>query len=287
MPRRGKRINVGAYDRPFSGVGIEFEPLGAPAPSMGFVLHEVGYWPCCRDWNFPNTFSPFWRIIYSLKPGHHVRFGEVLTPLGPERLLVIPGYQRFDCLGDPPVPTLWLHFSCQRAVDPREPMPISIAVGATIRALADELADIAGSRRADRRERTYSLGQAFCTYVLQRPEITWREPIPDELATLTATIAREPARSWTTATLAELVGMSPDGFSRWFRRWLAVTPSQHVRQARIREACRGLAETEESIERIAHQVGFKNRHHFSRVFREITGTTPKQYRQTHAPDGPT
>ena len=40
------------------------------------------------------------------------------------------------------------------------------------------------------------------------------------------------------------------------------------------------------IDRIAHQVGFKNRHHFSRVFREITGTTPGQYRLTHRRNDP-
>jgi hypothetical protein len=37
------RTNVGAYDQPFSGVGIEYYPLGVKPGRSGLTLHESGY----------------------------------------------------------------------------------------------------------------------------------------------------------------------------------------------------------------------------------------------------
>ncbi len=52
------RVNLGAYDRPFSGVGIEFDPLGIQPGRTGITLHETGFHPANAGWNFPGVFSP-------------------------------------------------------------------------------------------------------------------------------------------------------------------------------------------------------------------------------------
>jgi AraC-like DNA-binding protein len=246
---------------------------------MGFVLHEAGYWARCRDWNFPNVFSPFWRIYYDLDPGHWVRFGDTLTPLGPKHVLVIPNHRRFDCVGDPPVRSLWLVISCEREADPWQSMPIVIEANDTIRAFAKEFARLTATRRPDGRERIRGLSLAFGMYVLHRPEIRWREPVPEWILRVIASVDQDLRRRWTTTTMAEQAGMSADGFARAFRRSMGRTPAEYLREVRIREACRLLRGTEESIERISHQIGLRNRHHFTRVFGRVTGTTPARYRR--------
>jgi len=113
---------------------MEFEPPGVAPGETGIVLHEAGYWPNNRWWNFPAHYSPFWRIYYDYARGHAVRFGDQKTPLGPDRLVVIPNHQRFDSVGDPPVPSLWLHFTCRRNADPHQPMPIVVPLNGTLAA---------------------------------------------------------------------------------------------------------------------------------------------------------
>jgi AraC family transcriptional regulator of arabinose operon len=286
-PYCGKRKNVGAYQQPFSGVGIEFEPLGAPPADLGFTLHETGYWAHACDWNFPNVYSPFWRIYYDYQRRHCVRFGKQLTPLGPDRLLVIPNHQRFDCLGDPPVAKLWFAFSCRRNADPDQAMPIVMPANRTISAFADEFPGLLASRRADRRERIYQVSLSFVSYVLGQPQIRWQSSLPECIARVLAMIDADPAAASSLRVLAEEAGMSIDGFARSFRRWMHATPARYVQQVRVREACRLLAATAESIKKVAKHVGFANRHHFSRVFRELTGATPAAYRREHSrPDDP-
>lgn len=53
---------IGAYEQPFSGVGLEFDPLGIEADRSGIILHEAGHHPENDNWNFPSVFSPFWRL---------------------------------------------------------------------------------------------------------------------------------------------------------------------------------------------------------------------------------
>ena len=44
------RVNIGAYESPFSGVGVEFHPLGSEQDSFPLVLHETGFIPQNSKW---------------------------------------------------------------------------------------------------------------------------------------------------------------------------------------------------------------------------------------------
>lgn len=55
--------------------------------------------------------------------------------------------------------------------------------------------------------------------------------------------------------------------------------AEHIRSQRIRHAQRLLTETDMPITEIAYAVGFSDYNHFSRVFKQITGTAARQYRK--------
>ncbi len=280
-PHYGKRENVGAYLRPYSGVGEEFEPIEAAQPELGFVLHETGYWAKNREWNFLNVYSPFWRILFDFEPGHHVRFGQELTPLGPDRVLVIPDHQRFDCLGDFPLPELWFHFSCVRNADPAQPRPIIVPMDDVITAFTEAFPPLFRSHAPDRHERIRQLSLPFVQYILIQPQIRWQETMPEQVEKVKAMINADPAEPWNNSLLAKAAHMSKSGFIRCFSEWMHTTPARYVQQVRIREASRLLSTTDNSIKRISTQVGFANRYHFSRIFTAHTGTSPATYRRQH------
>ena len=80
--------------------------------------------------------------------------------------------------------------------------------------------------------------------------------------------------------VADLVGLSPAAFSRFFKRAAGTSYTRYVQELRIGEACRLLSETDGAITNIALDVGFLCVPHFNRVFKRLRGMPPRQWRQT-------
>lgn len=74
------------------------------------------------------------------------------------------------------------------------------------------------------------------------------------------------------------VSMSVPTFMRLFRRMAGTTFIAYLNQWRIDRACSLLLETDSAVLEISLTVGFNNLSHFNRLFRRITGKTPRQYR---------
>ncbi|MEM1286010.1 MAG: AraC family transcriptional regulator [Pseudomonadota bacterium] len=81
-----------------------------------------------------------------------------------------------------------------------------------------------------------------------------------------------------------LSGCAPEHVSRVTRRWTGKTPSDLVREARLRLAAGHLTTTDAAIAEIAAEVGLDNLSHFYRLFKETYGMTPKAYRQQNRRD---
>jgi len=278
-PQFGNRRNLGAYEQPFSGVGMEFDPLGSPPVETEIALHEVGYWPENYDWNYLSVYSPFWRAYYDFQPGHAVRFGQRDTSLGPHALVVIPNHQRFDCLGDQAVPKLWLDFSCDWNVEPQTPMPITIPRDRVLGPMLAEFPYLFRAPPSAGRPQIRRLGLAMLVYLLGSHRIPRQRRLPDRIADVVQRINQRPAHPWRNPQLAASVSMGTESFIRLFKRWTGETPIRYVQQVRIREACRLLSETRLPIDEIALRTGFPDRFYFSRVFKRHTSRSPAAYRR--------
>ncbi len=78
--------------------------------------------------------------------------------------------------------------------------------------------------------------------------------------------------------IAKVVHMSPNYFSRYFKQNIGTTFKEYVNEQRIKKAKDLLNYTDESLDKIALALGFKNQAYFTTVFKKHTGTTPKKYR---------
>jgi len=72
-------------------------------------------------------------------------------------------------------------------------------------------------------------------------------------------------------------GLSPATVKRIFQKCTGMGAIHYFQVLRMREAKRLIRESDQSVTDIAETLGFSNIHHFSRVFRRITGMTPTQY----------
>ncbi|MEM9217786.1 MAG: AraC family transcriptional regulator [Cyanobacteria bacterium P01_F01_bin.150] len=74
--------------------------------------------------------------------------------------------------------------------------------------------------------------------------------------------------------LAQVAGLSKFHFSRLFRDVIGLTPHKYVLKRRIEIAARCLKEGE-AIAQVAYRFGFTDQSHFTRVFKQFKGVTPK------------
>ncbi|WP_461303674.1 helix-turn-helix domain-containing protein [Aureisphaera sp.] len=78
--------------------------------------------------------------------------------------------------------------------------------------------------------------------------------------------------------VADLVNMSEQAFSRYFKNKTGKTFTQFVNEYRLVHACKLLSEGQLSITLICYECGFNNFSHFNKKFKEYTGKSPSQYR---------
>ena len=82
-------------------------------------------------------------------------------------------------------------------------------------------------------------------------------------------------------TMSEKLGMSR---VHLYKRMLAitgVTPSEFIRQIRLRHAEQLLRRSQLTISEISYQVGFNYPRYFSKYFKEMYGVMPSQYKIEH------
>jgi AraC family transcriptional regulator len=79
--------------------------------------------------------------------------------------------------------------------------------------------------------------------------------------------------------LATLTNMSESHFSRSFKQSVGIAPYQYLIQQRVERAKQLLKQQVISISDIALDCGFANQTHLTKVFRQITGMTPKAYQK--------
>ena len=79
--------------------------------------------------------------------------------------------------------------------------------------------------------------------------------------------------------LAQLIPMATNSFIRLFRNEMNTSPQLFIKKRKIAKACALFDHTEMGIEEIAFYLGFADRYHFSRVFKQTTGSSPARYRK--------
>ena len=78
--------------------------------------------------------------------------------------------------------------------------------------------------------------------------------------------------------VAGAVEVSANYFSTVFRQEMEMTFTEYVTQKRMERAKVLLRQTERQSGDIAAEVGFKDPHYFSFVFKKTQGCTPREYR---------
>ena len=79
--------------------------------------------------------------------------------------------------------------------------------------------------------------------------------------------------------IARTVGMSLSAFCHYFKRVTGRTLSDFIKEVRIGHARKLLMETDATVAETAYASGYESLSNFNRQFQEISGTSPKVFRQ--------
>ena len=83
----------------------------------------------------------------------------------------------------------------------------------------------------------------------------------------------------TLSDMAQSVGLSASHFSEMFRKSTGETPHKFVLRCRTERAKEILRKAELRVLDVAVACGFKTQQHFARVFRQLCGASPSEYRR--------
>lgn len=85
----------------------------------------------------------------------------------------------------------------------------------------------------------------------------------------------------TVEDLALHTGLSPSHLSRLFKKETGVSISDYIREKKMEKAQELLRFCDFSLIEISNYLSFSSQSHFTQMFREFTGMTPKKYRDRH------
>jgi AraC-like DNA-binding protein len=134
-------------------------------------------------------------------------------------------------------------------------------------AFLDLLGDLAESKE-------YTLLNVDKVVLESKPQDTQR------LDEIYALVRNEFTRPISLEEVSDLVNMTPQAFSRYFKQKTGKTFTSFVNEYRLVHACKLLAENTMSITDVCYASGFNNFSHFNKKFKEFTGKSPSKYRNT-------
>ncbi|CAG7599585.1 HTH-type transcriptional activator RhaR [Paenibacillus solanacearum] len=109
----------------------------------------------------------------------------------------------------------------------------------------------------------------------KHPSSDWPEPV--RLAN--QFIERHYGEPVSLEQIANAAQLSKHYLCKTFRKFTGTTPIDYLRKLRIEEAVRLLQHTDIPISQIAMKTGFDNASYFGKVFHQLVGITPTEFRQ--------
>ncbi len=90
---------------------------------------------------------------------------------------------------------------------------------------------------------------------------------------------KESQRTVNLTEIAGIANMTVEAFCKYFKTRTGKTYINFLNEIRISKACKYLLLEDKTITEVCYESGFSNLSNFNRVFKRITGKTPKEYRK--------
>ncbi len=110
-------------------------------------------------------------------------------------------------------------------------------------------------------------------------KIPYGDTLKEQLYRLRREIMLAPQNEWSIEKIASGLGVSVSYFQHSYKAEFSVSCLDDIILSRIERAKQLLSSSDLRISEIAEQCGYQSNRHFSRQFKQYTGTTPTEYRK--------
>lgn len=100
----------------------------------------------------------------------------------------------------------------------------------------------------------------------------------DRLAEVYAYIASNFYKDISLESISRVANLTPPAFCRLFKQQTKKHFVEYLNEVRINNACKHLMQSNLNISEIAFECGYKTISNFNKIFKKITGLSPKEYR---------
>ena len=245
-------------------------------------INSAGITHCEQDWSWDTSRRP--HVDYDLWTVFRGQ-GELQTREGTWSLLpgdcfVLEPGGNYSGTHDPNHPLLVIHIH----FDPSGHFPLEFHRRLTnLGFLREILTRSVFSHREGHRDAAVVWLEAALCEIQSQEHLGSRTGVEDGRAVAIDTICRriyeDPSAAYRVEKLARAVSLSPDHFSRLFRKLKGITPREFILRARIESAQDLLRSSNHSIGRIAEILGYSDVYFFSRQFKEKVGVSPSEFRK--------
>lgn len=247
--------------------------IGSKGPASLDILTMD--WHPLESWNHANLRAPYWRFYWNAQPGATITVGSKRIEMLPRAFYFIPPETDYATESKSSPLHFYVHFLIASDWTGHEllTLPASREQQSTLRSLTSGRPDTTHpwqivalvSEALSRLPRAhFGQGQAAHSARIRQALRIIDTHLPEPVAI---------------ADVARQMGMNLNAFIRRFKEELGQTPARYQRDRRIAAACLRLHHSEDSIERIAENCGFCDRHHFTRTFTQVRGISPAAFRR--------
>lgn len=211
-------------------------------------------------------------------------------PMGRGRGFLFPrgAYQQYGCDPTHPWDVRWVHFDTATSlplleeVDQSRGYFFTFDPGNGLETVFNELFILSESFETRNEPRISALLYEILITLLQNSEPLNGSVTLETRHSIRSTadiIHNECQRPWTLESMSRLAGYSNYHFLRLFRRIMGKTPNRYLSECRLARAKLLLVSSDLTVAHIASHSGFQQSSYFIKVFKQMEGMPPNQYRR--------
>lgn len=259
-------------------------------------------------WQHETLMAPYWRIYWNDRSGASICLGDKIFKMDRNSLFLIPPNTSYSTTMDLNSPRsdknflmgcsvnddekpsssldsmkhLFIHFTvgfpCDRLFPAIYEIPLNEEKKFLLNIMKEKLSH--PSMELDMGS-VFSIRALINLLLIDIPENDWPEEIVDDrIKRIIDFIEKNYFTQLSISTLAGMIPMSENGFSRLFKKNTGSSPRDYLIERRLDHACNMLHHSNYSIDQIAAQCGFCDRSYFSRMFIKKYSTGPAKFRKT-------
>ncbi len=233
-----------------------------------------------KQWNYSNSFRPYWRLYWNDRCGAIIRSGKQVVRLCPSMISLVPPNVVISSSNNRLIKQFYVHFQLLSLCMPSKPVVLTISAGGYLSQLIKNIARLFKALPSRQEELVFAIQGMTLLVFAKIVKFNIKTPcIAPRIMKTLAFIQDNLPSTITNAALAKQAGLSTNAFIRVFKAQMGIPPHIYLRQKRLEKAGILLHYSNASIKQISEDTGFCDRYHFSHIFKQFHGVGPAEFRQ--------